>query len=366
LHIFLQDDELTQKANQLLTLIMNKTELLNKIRYHLTNLTYDASDTCLLLEELDTTKQQLEIKDSTNQQLQITIENLNNSLKTQQEQQTKLEDENARLTQINQKQIQDLRHMDQLRQSIVTFEKKLDQKQTRVNELSMKIIEKEDIIETKVKECQKHRLELRELETKYYTLGKQLEEQISSMGKEMEKLNCEKEMLKFDLESLRLSQQNEQLTKTSNVDDEINRVKNECRQQIVDGEIENYKLRLTQLTKEKDDLLKQLNEFGRKYRDLQSKSDANEQSFIRMKKDINDKQRNYDESIKMKAELQNAVDRLRQKLYDLELHNQDKQNKYSIDKQEWENHRVDLCGKINEVRSFQLIVTKFSVVVVVF
>ena len=256
--------------------------------------------------------------------------------------------------------------MDQLRQSIVTFEKKLDQKQTRVNELSMKIIEKEDIIETKVKECQKHRLELRELETKYYTLGKQLEEQISSMGKEMEKLNCEKEMLKFDLESLRLSQQNEQLTKTSNVDDEINRVKNECRQQIVDGEIENYKLRLTQLTKEKDDLLKQLNEFGRKYRDLQSKSDANEQSFIRMKKDINDKQRNYDESIKMKAELQNAVDRLRQKLYDLELHNQDKQNKYSIDKQEWENHRVDLCGKINEVRSFQLIVTKFSVVVVVF
>jgi len=72
----------------------------------------------------------------------------------------------------------------------------------------MKIIEKEDIIETKVKECQKHRLELRELETKYYTLGKQLEEQIIGMTKEIEKLNVEKEMLKFDLESLRLNQQN--------------------------------------------------------------------------------------------------------------------------------------------------------------
>jgi hypothetical protein len=72
----------------------------------------------------------------------------------------------------------------------------------------MKIIEKEDIIETKVKECQKHRLELRELETKYYTLGKQLEEQILAMTKEIEKLNVEKEMLKFDLESLRLNQQN--------------------------------------------------------------------------------------------------------------------------------------------------------------
>jgi len=72
----------------------------------------------------------------------------------------------------------------------------------------MKIIEKEDIIETKVKECQKHRLELRELEEKYYTLGKQLEEQIIAMTKEMEKLNVEKEMLRFDLESLRLNQQN--------------------------------------------------------------------------------------------------------------------------------------------------------------
>jgi chromosome segregation ATPase len=98
--------------------------------------------------------------------------------------------------------------VEQLRQSIITFEKKLDQKQTRVNELSMKIIEKEDIIETKVRECQKHRLELREIESKYYTLGKQLEEQIIGMTKEIEKLNVEKEMLKFDLESLRLNQQN--------------------------------------------------------------------------------------------------------------------------------------------------------------
>ena len=116
--------------------------------------------------------------------------------------------ENTRLSAINARQSQDLRHVEQLRQSIIIFEKKLDQKQTRVNELSMKIIEKEDIIETKVKECQKHRMELREIESKYYTLGKQLEEQIIGMTKEMEKLNVEKEMLKFDLESLRLNQQN--------------------------------------------------------------------------------------------------------------------------------------------------------------
>jgi len=145
------------------------------------------------------------------EQLQIQI-NKNQTLEKAFEQQkivnNELQQENTRLSTLNAKQLQDLKHLEQLRQSILTFEKKLDQKQTRVNELSMKIIEKEDIIETKVKECQKHRLELRELETKYYTLGKQLEEQIVTMTKEMEKLNVEKEMLRFDLESLRLTQQN--------------------------------------------------------------------------------------------------------------------------------------------------------------
>ncbi len=214
------------------TLLQNKHELLDKIRYRLTNLTYDASDTCTLLEELDTTKHDLEDQQQLCRQLQITIDNLQNSSKNFHEEyqqqiihnqtlektieqqkiiNNELQQENTRLSTLNAKQSQDLRHIEQLRQSIITFEKKLDQKQTRVNELSMKIIEKEDIIETKVKECQKHRLELRELETKYYTLGKQLEEQIIAMTKEIEKLNVEKEMLKFDLESLRLNQQNVRL-----------------------------------------------------------------------------------------------------------------------------------------------------------
>ncbi len=52
----------------------------------------------------------------------------------------------------------------------------------------------------------------------------------------------------------------------------------------------------------------------------------------------------------MKTELQNAVDRLRQKLYDLEVHSQEKQNKYTIDKQQWEVQRLELTGKINEVK----------------
>ena len=220
-----QTNEILQQANEFFTLLQTKDELLNKIRYRLTNLTYDASDTCTLLEELDTTKNQLEHQEELARQLQMTIDNLQNFQDEYQNQLTinqnleksfeqqkivnnELQQENSRLAVLNAKQSQDLRHVEQLRQSIVTFEKKLDQKQTRVNELSMKIIEKEDIIETKVKECQKHRLELRELETKYYSLGKQLEEQIIAMSKEIEKLNVEKEMLKFDLESLRLNQQN--------------------------------------------------------------------------------------------------------------------------------------------------------------
>jgi len=174
-------------------------------------------------------KKNFEEKQQMCNRLQKTIDNLQNSSKKSEEQlqiqlnknqilektfeqqkqvNNELQQENTRLSILNAKQLQELKHLEQLRQSILTFEKKLDQKQTRVNELSMKIIEKEDIIETKVKECQKHRLELRELETKYYTLGKQLEEQIISMTKEIEKLNVEKEMLRFDLESIRLNQQN--------------------------------------------------------------------------------------------------------------------------------------------------------------
>ncbi|CAF2526163.1 unnamed protein product [Rotaria sp. Silwood2] len=373
-----QTSEIFQQANEFLTLLQNKHEILDKIRYRLTNLTYDANDTCTLLEELDTTKHELEEKQQQCHQLEVTIDNLQMSSKTFDEQMqnqlktnqtleknlekqktinNELQKENARLSALNAKQLQDLRHIEQLRQSIITFEKKLDQKQTRVNELSMKIIEKEDIIETKVKECQKHRLELRELETKYYTLGKQLEEQIISMTKEMEKLNVEKEMLKFDLESLRLNQQNDR-PKSTAIEDEISRIKAECRQQIMDGEIESYKLRINQSNNEKDELLKINKDLEKKYKELQIKYDADEQSWIRIKTDMSEKQRKYDDSIKMKSELQNAVDRLRQKLHDLELHGQEKQNKYNIDKQQWETQRIELTGKINELEEQLSKVTK--------
>ena len=56
----------------------------------------------------------------------------------------------------------------------------------------------------------------------------------------------------------------------------------------------------------------------------------------------------------MKSELQNGVDRLRQKLHDLELRSQEKQNKHNIDKQQWETHRIELVGKINEVETKQM------------
>ena len=273
----------------MLTILQNKHAILGKIRSRLTSLTYENDETCTLLDELDATKDQLETKTRLCDTFQCQITQLEKSVAEQTSTNKTLQDENQRLNALTQKQSQDLRHAEQLRQSIVIFEKKLDQKQTRVNELSMKIIEKEDIIETKVKECQKHRLELRELETKYYTLGKQLEEQIISMSKEMEKLNVEKEMLKFDLESLRLNQQGDR--PKSSAEEELARLKAECRQQIVEGEIESLKLRLNQSNHERDELLKVVKEFEKKYKELQIKADADEQTWTRMKNDMLDKQR---------------------------------------------------------------------------
>ncbi|UJR09930.1 hypothetical protein I4U23_014152 [Adineta vaga] len=375
-----QTTDIIQQAKELFTLLQDKLVILDKIRYRLTNVTIDATDTCALLEELDTTKKNLDERQEKCNRLQKSVDNLQQSSKQMEEQlqiqleknqslektlehqrivNNELQQENTRLSTLNAKQLQDLKHVEQLRQSILTFEKKLDQKQTRVNELSMKIIEKEDIIETKVKECQKHRLELRELETKYHTLGKQLEEEILAMTKEMEKLNVEKEMLRFDLESVRLTQQNDRPTSTkSAAEEEIFRVQAECRQQIVDNEIDSYKLRLNQLNSEKEELLKTVKDFEKKYKELQNNYNADEQSLTRLKTDMSDKQRKYDESIKMKSELQNAVDRLRQKLYDLEVHSQEKQNKYTIDKQQWEVQRLELTGKINELEEQLSKVTK--------
>lgn len=68
-------------------------------------------------------------------------------------------------------------------------------------------------------------------------------------------------------------------------------MKSECRQQIIDGEIESCKLRLNQLTSEKEDLLKSIRELEKKNKDLQSKYDANEQAWSRLKHDYADKQR---------------------------------------------------------------------------
>ena len=79
--------------------------------------------------------------------------------------------------------------------------------------------------------------------------------------------------------------------KSVSADDEIARVKAECRQQLVDGEMESFKLRLNQSNHEKDELLKIIKQFEKKYRELQVKSDTDEQSWLRMKTDMSDKQR---------------------------------------------------------------------------
>ncbi|CAF0888580.1 unnamed protein product, partial [Didymodactylos carnosus] len=396
-------NEILQQANNFLSILQIKKDTLEKIRYHLSNIHYDANDTCQLIEELEQTKQEFDIKQRLCQELQVTVEQLQNNVKNVTEQlklktseyeeklkhneqkmrtvdvieQKNIEidelmQDHQRLQTVNVKLSHDMsdmkKQLDQMKQSILTFEKKLDIKQQRVNELSIKIIEKEDIIETKVKECQKHRLELRELESKYYNLGKELELQITAMTKEIEKMNVEKEMLKFDLESLKIStahnhQQPQHLVQLKEdkhlyENDEILRVKEECRQAMFDSEIESYKTRVNQLTKEKDELNLTIDDVERKFKELQQKYDVSEQSWNRSKTDMLDKQRKHEESIKMRHELQNAVDRLRQKLFDIEVHSQDKQNRYTIEKNSWDLQKLEYQSKINELEEQLSKVTK--------
>lgn len=68
-------------------------------------------------------------------------------------------------------------------------------------------------------------------------------------------------------------------------------MKNECRQQIIDGEVASLKLRLNQSNHEKEELSKSLKELERKYRDLSVRSEADEQSWTRMRNEMMEKQR---------------------------------------------------------------------------
>ena len=75
------------------------------------------------------------------------------------------------------------------------------------------------------------------------------------------------------------------------MEDEIARIKSDCRQQISDGEIESYKLRLNQSNAEKDELLKSIKDFEKKNKELQMKYETSEQSWTRLKNDMSEKQR---------------------------------------------------------------------------
>ena len=81
------------------------------------------------------------------------------------------------------------------------------------------------------------------------------------------------------------------MSERATAEDEITRIKSECLQQIIDGEVEFYKLRLNQINNEKNELLKTIKELERKYKELQAKFDVKEQSWTRMKADMSDKQR---------------------------------------------------------------------------
>ena len=80
-------------------------------------------------------------------------------------------------------------------------------------------------------------------------------------------------------------------SKSMTIEDDIAHVKAECRQQIIDGEIESYKLRLNQLNNEKDELLNIIKDLEKKCKDLQIKYDADVQSWTRVKTDMSEKQR---------------------------------------------------------------------------
>jgi hypothetical protein len=59
----------------------------------------------------------------------------------------------------------------------------------------------------------------------------------------------------------------------------------------------------------------------------------------------------YEESIEVRRELRIAADKLRQKLQILEEQVMEKQNKHTIEKNNWETQRLQLVSTVNRVSS---------------
>ena len=78
---------------------------------------------------------------------------------------------------------------------------------------------------------------------------------------------------------------------------------------------------------------------------------ADSDGWVRQKQKLLEKEKLYEESVEMRKELKKAADKLRQKLQSLEDQIIEKQNKHTIEKNNWETQRLQYISTNNKVNN---------------
>lgn len=88
-------------------------------------------------------------------------------------------------------------------------------------------------------------------------------------------------------------------------------------------------------------------------KDVAHKYTSDSESWARQKQKLLEKEKLYEESVEMRKELKKAADKLRQKLQSLEEQIIEKQNKYTMEKNNWETQRIQFLSVNNRVINYQ-------------
>jgi chromosome segregation ATPase len=256
------------------------------------------------------------------------------------------------------------------KRELTSIESKIKLKESEVNDIANTFNSNKETIKVKLEDYENNRTDLKNLQEKYKLLSNDLDTKVTRLTNEINRLNKDKEQLYNDLTELKSQDNKKTTTKTSSeiLDNEIDRekavlqrletqaitAKYETKVQYLEVEIDTLRTKIRKLLKDKgsqDDALKESQQL---VKDIALKYATDSELWQRHKTKLLEKEKLYEESVDMRRELKKAADKLRQKLQSLEEQIIEKQNKHTIEKNNWETSRLGYVSNINKLEEQML------------
>ncbi len=248
----------------------------------------------------------------------------------------------------------------------------LEVKNMEINQLKSKELNRDKNI---FKENEKIRTELFTLQAKQAELLSKHDEAIKELQEELKKNVTEKDKLIEELSELKSKHTNQRGGRSlgSFIEQEIDHekavlqgienqalnAKYETRIQYLEVEIDTLRSKIRKLLREKEIQDQVLKESQLLVKEIALKYATDSDAWNRQKQKLLEKEKLYEESVEMRKELKKAADKLRQKLQSLEEQIIEKQNKHTIEKNNWETQRIQYMSQNNKVSFIHLIFMLF-------